>query len=107
MIGALKVCNDKTCPNLTEHRYCTEHTRDDRPSAAARGYNNDWAKRRAVFLRDNPTCIDCGSKATVPDHSPASRKQLVAMGVADPDDAKHLEPRCARCHNKRTGQQAS
>jgi 5-methylcytosine-specific restriction protein A len=40
-----------------------------RPSLAGRGYDQDWAKLRARFLRDHPVCCcGCGEVATVVDH---------------------------------------
>jgi hypothetical protein len=45
---------------------------------------------------------DCGGPATVPDHDPVSRAELVRQGVPDPDDWRYLRPRCERCHNKKT-----
>ena len=95
------------CRNLN----CIEHPRpgsirppDLRPTAAKRGYGARWRVIRARFLAAHPTCEDCGRPATVPDHVP-SRRQLVAMGVPDPDADQYLHPRCRTCHNRHTNRQ--
>ena len=66
------------------------------------GYDARWRKTRAAFLDANPTCIDCGHPATVADHAPRTRRQLLADGVANPDAWDHLQPRCATCHGRKT-----
>jgi 5-methylcytosine-specific restriction endonuclease McrA len=73
-----------------------------RPAASQRGYGPRWRRIRARFLRENPICVDCGAPATVADHDPLSRVELVARGVSDPDHPRNLRPRCASCHNRRT-----
>lgn len=73
-----------------------------RPTAAQRGYGHRWQRTRRRYLRRHPTCILCGQPAQVPDHHPHSRKQLVAMGVRDPDADQHLRPLCIPCHNRET-----
>lgn len=75
---------------------------DRRPSAARRGYNGSWQRRSADFIRRHPVCVDCGRPSKVPDHDPVPRRELVALGVADPDADEHLVPRCQPCHNRRT-----
>lgn len=100
MARAAKVCPTPGCPNLQP---CPIHHHDrNRPSAAQRGYDHRWRKRAASYLHRHPTCIDCGDPATVPDHSPRTRRELVAAGVADPDADEYLEPRCKPCHDRKT-----
>lgn len=76
-----------------------------RPTAADRGYDSKWRRNRARFLAAHPTCIDCGEPATVADHAPRSRRELLAAGEPHPDAWKHLQPRCEPCHNKRTARE--
>jgi 5-methylcytosine-specific restriction protein A len=33
--------------------------RDNRPSAASRGYDYKWVKLRNWFIKRNPLCVDC------------------------------------------------
>jgi len=72
-------------------------------TAAERGYDDVWRARRLDYLETHPACCLCGRMATIPDHYPRSRKQLVAAAVADPDADEHLRPLCAPCHLRQTG----
>jgi 5-methylcytosine-specific restriction protein A len=74
-----------------------------RPSAADRGYDARWQRRRRRYLRTNPTCALCPAPAEVPDHWPISRRDLVARGVTNPDADERLRPLCTSCHNRATG----
>jgi len=76
-----------------------------RPSASDRGYDSRWARNRAEFLRWFSICVDCGSPASVADHAPISRAELVRRGCPDPDAFGFLRPRCERCHNRRTARE--
>jgi 5-methylcytosine-specific restriction enzyme A len=102
---ALTVCNEPGCINLTERGRCTDCKRQaelKRGRPADRGYDKRWRRIRAEFLRENPDCVDCGDPATVADHDPVSRRDLMEAGVANPDDHAHLKARCASCHSSRT-----
>jgi len=57
--------------------------------------------RRTVLARD-PICVLCEQVlATVADHYPLTRRQLVEAGM-DPNDATHGRGVCAKCHNSHT-----
>lgn len=95
------------CPTLVPGGgRCEQHipprAKDDRPSAAQRGYGSAWQTSVAGFLLQHPVCADCGGQATVGDHDPVERAELVAMGDPDPDAWHHLVPRCGPCHNAKT-----
>lgn len=89
------------CGRLSDRGRCERH-RPQRASAAARGYGAHWRVLRAQFLATSPVCVDCGAPASVPDHAPVSRVELVRRGDPDPDGFHHLVPRCAACHGRRT-----
>lgn len=108
----MRVCATPGCPALTRSTRCDEHRKQrrrrsdaQRPNAAARGYGARWRKVARQFLRENPVCADCGGEATVPDHSPLTRKQLLSAGIPDPDLPEFLEPRCKPCHDRKTATQ--
>ena len=61
-----------------------------------------WRKTRATLLRMSPTCVLCGEPSRAADHWPLTRKQLVAGGIADPDDLAYLRALCIPCHNRKT-----
>lgn len=73
-----------------------------RPSSAERGYDAKWRRRRRRYLRTHPDCCLCDEPATVPDHWPRSRRELVIAGVKDPDVDEFLRPLCIHCHNRET-----
>lgn len=105
-----QVCAEPGCPDLVDRGYCVTHRREQRatserrrPNATDRGYDQKWRRNRARFLKANPDCVDCGKPATVADHDPVSRRDLVAAGDPHPDAWPHLKARCDSCHNKRTG----
>lgn len=111
----LKVCATPGCPDFAapKRSYCApcerrydatrrQATDAARPSPAERGYGTAWRDRRARFLAANPVCADCGGAATVADHAPVTRAELVRRGDPDPDAAHHLQPRCASCHGRKT-----
>ena len=99
-------CAAPGCPALVARgRRCPAHARAEerrRGSAARRGYGTAWQQTSAAYLAAHPICIDCGAPATVPDYDPVARRDLVAMGVPDPDAWHRLKPRCGPCHNWRT-----
>lgn len=71
-----KPCAYPGCPKLTDGRYCEEHEtvhREQRVSAAGRGYDSRWQRERKRFLKEHPLCIKCMDegkyvRATVVDH---------------------------------------
>ena len=105
-----RVCADPDCPEiLTDGRTrCAKHpgrSRDTRPSAAGRGYDTRWRRIRAQFLKAHPLCCLCRRPATVPDHHPLSRRELVAAGDPHPDAWRNLRPLCESCHNAKSARE--
>jgi 5-methylcytosine-specific restriction protein A len=85
---------------------CRSRRRDTgaqlRGTAAQRGYDARWRGRRTPYLAEHPACALCGRAATVADHWPLSRRQLVDRGDPDPDAPGHLRPLCRPCHAAET-----
>lgn len=57
-----KPCRHPGCPKLTDGLYCEEHEalhRGDRASSSKRGYNRQWQKARARYLKAHPLCVQC------------------------------------------------
>ena len=104
----MRVCNIPGCPTLyegTEGR-CPTHRREARAARvdnrvySTRGHR---AFREAVLLRD-PICVLCArSLATVADHHPISRRDLVEFGM-NPNDPSAGRGLCHRCHSIETAQ---
>lgn len=106
----LSVCSVSGCPVLTEGGRCPDHRRTadrQRGTAAERGYNSKtWRFVRRAVLRRDPICVVCGREfATVADHWPTSRKDLIAQGVKDPDALSRLRGLCAGCHGSETARE--
>lgn len=81
----------------------TRITDTRRGTSAQRGYGAAWRTgARLDYLSRHPVCVLCGQAATVPDHYPLSRRQLVAAGVDEPDADERLRPLCRPCHGSET-----
>lgn len=111
---ALKVCPVPGCPELVREGRCQRHTREvdrARGTAAERGYNSAGHLRRfrpGVLERDQ-LCVLCEAEgrpptlATVADHWPLSRRELIAQGL-DPDDPQRGRGLCKPHHDRSTAQ---
>jgi 5-methylcytosine-specific restriction protein A len=105
---ALTPCTQPGCPALTTGGRCQTHQRaadQARGTAADRGYDTTHRRRfRRAVLRRDPICVRCHARpATVADHHPTSRRDLVAAGL-DPNDPAHGRGLCAPCHSAETAQ---
>lgn len=107
MASRLKTCSVPGCYRITEHTRCEQHkTQDKRGKSRYLGYGNAWRKVRDPFIKANPRCAgvdgehhpNCDGRATVADHYPETRRELVARGVPDPDAWHRLQPLSAPCH---------
>jgi 5-methylcytosine-specific restriction protein A len=112
------VCTTHGCHELVAIGRCDEH----RTTAGLKHYRREqgreryhqgdpsmtayttpqWRNARRKQLRDEPRCQHCGEQATVADHAPVTRRNLVALGVANPDETIHLQSLCVPCHNRKT-----
>lgn len=105
MVRASRRCPEPGCPELGTGGRCAAHASVDRVrgSPAARGYGRTHRDRFrvGVLVRDR-TCVIClAAPATVADHWPRSRRELVVAGL-DPDDPQYGRGLCASCHGKAT-----
>jgi 5-methylcytosine-specific restriction protein A len=116
----MRVCPTIGCPQLTEGGRC-----QDCKSKAAKlraghtlhggGNSPAWRTARARCLRRDRicTCTDerdghgprCYAQATVADHWPDSKRDLIAAGVRDVDAQHRLRGVCASCHSKHTARE--
>lgn len=101
-------CAVRTCPNLTNDRYCDAHKREGwkqlardypRPSAVDRGYDADWQKVRNAYIKTHPVCEVCGRAKTAIVHHIVSVRQDPSRRL----DASNLQGVCKSCHEKRHG----
>ena len=104
----MRVCSVAGCPAIYEGAAsrCPAHRKRadrERGTAAERGYQGRGhrAFRDEVLTRD-PVCVLCDIRqATVADHYPRSRRELVELGM-DPNDASNGRGLCAPCHSIET-----
>jgi 5-methylcytosine-specific restriction protein A len=92
-------------PALTTGGRCPTHEREANRQRASRGgsaYGPRWPRTRERYLYAHPWCLLCGRRATVADHFPLSRRELVAQGAVNADAFERLRPLCTSCHNKET-----
>ncbi|GMA26185.1 restriction endonuclease [Luteimicrobium album] len=84
------------CPKCT-----AEADKARRPNGNPYSTSGHRRFREAVLARD-PICVLCMSaRATVADHYPTERRDLVDMGL-DPDDPARGRGLCKPCHDKKT-----
>lgn len=66
--AAKRPCAVRSCPELTEQRYCEKHERehwarlhqqDNRPCAAVRGYDARWNRLQKMYAKAYPLCEEC------------------------------------------------
>ena len=74
-----------------------------RGGADARGYNAEWRKARAAFLKRHPLCVECQKEgrltpATVVDHIVPHRGDQQLFW-----DEGNWQALCKGCHNRKTG----
>lgn len=102
-------CRYPGCPNLCDRGvYCEEHRKEYssdalRGGAYVRGYDSQWRRARAAFLKKHPLCVQCQkdgrlTPATVVDHIIPHRGDRVLFW-----DERNWQPLCKDCHDKKTG----
>jgi 5-methylcytosine-specific restriction protein A len=112
-------CTWPGCPEDRAFRgRCAKHAQaaeDARGSSTQRGYDARHRRARKNVLRRDRFCQcategchpeiagthECMRVATVADHFPLSRRELVAMGL-DPYDPTRMRGICHTCHSKET-----
>ena len=106
---SLRPCTESGCPNLIErgNSRCEDcrlaYARQlDKRRDTNRGYASPGHRRfrRQVLDRD-PLCVLCGDVATIADHFPKSRRELIDAGL-DPNDPKRGRGLCKSCHDRET-----
>jgi len=93
----------KPCPHpLCGRLSCEEHKRvydRFRPTAAKRGYDAKWNKKRAHFLALHRVCEmrlpGCTKRANTVDH-------VIPLARGGADDESNYRAACASCHSSKT-----
>lgn len=110
---APRPCSVPGCPRLTtDGRFCEEHQAqqpkrppDNRPSAAARGYDHTWRRLRRMILTTSPLCVECEKHgrivlATDVDH-------IIPLSQGGTNHINNLQPLCHSCHSRKTAVESS
>lgn len=100
-----KPCKHPGCSELTYAKYCNTHNelyKNERLSAAERGYDSRWRKARNIYLKEHPLCAFCLKEgkfvqATVVDHIIPHRGDKKLFW-----DMNNWQPLCKSCHDKKT-----
>jgi 5-methylcytosine-specific restriction protein A len=103
---ARRPCPVRRCGRLVgrDETRCTVHQREyeravdeRRGTAASRGYDADWRRRRKEFLRRHPWCEEpgCPYPSEHVDH-----KVPLAQGGQDAES--NLQALCRTCHSRKT-----
>ena len=88
------------CPTCSQAK--AKHYDSRRESQTVRGYSSTGHRRfRRRVLDSDPLCVICGDVATVADHWPIDRRELIDQGL-DPNDPKRGRGLCASCHGRET-----
>lgn len=90
------------------HSLCAKHLARQRAHSDAKRKDTrtNYADRehrefRDAVLGEEPWCVLCGAEATVADHYPVRRRELIARGL-DPNDPQYGRGLCVPCHNSHT-----
>lgn len=111
----LRVCSTPGCPNLHDGAGrcppCKAQAEQDRRPDGNPYRTPGHQRFREHVLARNPRCVCtgecgrhdgvCGAIATVADHHPLERRDLVAAGL-DPNDPQRGRGVCKPCHDAKT-----
>jgi 5-methylcytosine-specific restriction protein A len=94
----MRPCLD--CGTPSSNTRCPDHLRHaPKPSAASRGYDNQWTRLSRRARRLQPWCTDCGSTENLQtDHLPSAWERKAAgktIGLTDVDVV------CGDCNRRR------
>lgn len=76
--------------------------KDDRRSAAARGYDYQWQKFRILYLAEHPLCMDCLSEGMTTAATDVHHKKKLAEHPELKYEDVNLRALCSPCHDRRT-----
>ena len=104
-------CSQPGCGNLSNGGRCDEcqaEADQQRGNFRQRGYRRGHDRFRRGVLERDINCVLCRDNgqwvtATVADHWPLSRRELVDRGL-DPDDPERGRGVCKPCHDSQTAE---
>ncbi|HBL84711.1 MAG: HNH endonuclease [Clostridiales bacterium GWF2_38_85] len=101
-----KPCAYPCCPNLTNKRFCEEHTkaeakrynRYDRDPDSNKRYSGSWVKIRTAFLSAHPLCELCKAEGRLTPATLVHHKRKLTDGGNN--DWSNLQALCLECHSR-------
>ena len=105
----MRICSTPGCPEMyprgegTRCIKCRAIADKRRGTSTERGYNTRAHRTfRNAVLEADPICVICNkAQATVADHYPRSRKELLELGM-NANAPQYGRGLCKRCHDKAT-----
>lgn len=107
----MRVCSVSGCPTIypsSEGSRCAKHRQESKQAhwAKTTAYSSKGHRQfRDAVLRRDPICVLCGLKqATVADHYPRTRAELLDLGLNanDPQYGRGLDKQCHDQHTAAT-----
>ncbi|GHU37769.1 HNH endonuclease [Clostridia bacterium] len=101
-----KPCAYPSCPNLTDRRYCEEHSKQeakrynkyDRNPESNKRYGRSWKETRAAFLQVHPLCELCKADGKLTPATLVHHEHKVSEGGGN--EWSNLQALCTVCHNR-------
>ena len=104
----MRVCSVSGCPTLydsSEGSRCAKHRQESKQAhwAKTTAYSSKGHRQfREAVLRRDPICVLCGLKqATVADHYPHTRAELIDLHL-NPNDPQYGRGLDKQCHDRHT-----
>jgi 5-methylcytosine-specific restriction protein A len=105
-------CAIRTCPELTDKRFCPKHEKEHwdkvnannkRLSPANRGYDSAWNRVRKAYLAAHPLCEECNKAGRTKAAQLVHHKEPVDKRPDLRLSYSNLESLCKECHEKKHG----
>ena len=81
--------------------------RDDRPSAAKRGYGTEHQRKREALLKRKPWCEDPYGLHSHKKVKSWIRDHRIPLALGGKDDETNEQALCVKCHNYKTARDGS
>ena len=99
-------CSHPGCPNLTDGRFCEEHTRQhnqdyekyERNKSNKRRYGRAWKRIRDKYVSLHPFCEVCYEKGILVETEEVHHKKPLSEGGTHERD--NLIAPCKSCHSR-------
>lgn len=96
--AALRACAEPGCTAAQNAARCARHERSDVRSGqrAAQYAGPAWRVRRAIVLRRDPVCTECGDRPST------TAAHIRSRSAGGDDSLSNLRGLCTSCHSRET-----